>query len=56
MSSLKYLVVDLQRDAKQRTMLDDPQVRGDFWEFYAQHVHSRVQEGLTKLVLLPHSA
>ncbi|EIE21356.1 hypothetical protein COCSUDRAFT_56575 [Coccomyxa subellipsoidea C-169] len=49
---LQLLVVDVHLDAKQRTILDIPETRGDFWDFFAKHVAPGTAAGRTKVVLI----
>ncbi|KAK9810173.1 hypothetical protein WJX72_006098 [[Myrmecia] bisecta] len=49
---LKLIVVDVHLDAKQRTILDIPETRGDFWEFIKKHCQSRLAAGKTRIALI----
>lgn len=35
-----------------RTILDIPETRGDFWDFFAKHVSPGIAAGRTKLALV----
>lgn len=48
---LRYVVVDVGLDVKQRTLLDMPEVRADWWALWEQHVKALVVKGRTRLVL-----
>jgi protein CMS1 len=46
------VVLDMQRDVKQRTVLDIPEVRADLWSLYDSHLDQRLTKGSTKLCLV----
>eukprot|EP00897_Mesotaenium_endlicherianum_P011053 jgi/Mesen1/9977/ME000072S09388 len=50
-SGLQVLLLDLQRMAKGLTLLDVPELRVDFWEFYRKHLHQRVLEGNCRICI-----
>lgn len=35
-----------------RTILDIPETRGDFWDFFSKHVTAGMAAGRTKIVLV----
>ena len=45
------LLIDCQRDIKQRSMLDIPETRRDFWTLWRTHLGNRVAEGRVKVGL-----
>lgn len=51
-NNLKYIVLDTSLDAKQRTILDIPETRSDWWELFSKHLKSRLAKGQTKLALV----
>ncbi|KAL0020487.1 hypothetical protein WJX77_009650 [Trebouxia sp. C0004] len=55
LSQLQLIVLDVQQDAKQRTILDMPETKRDFWAFFSRHVQQRLQTGLTKICLVNRS-
>lgn len=48
---LKWIVVDVRLDVKQRTLLDMPEVRSDWWTLWQRHLRPAVCDGGAKLVL-----
>jgi protein CMS1 len=51
LGALKWVVLDVHMDAKQRTILDVPEVRADWWAFWEKHLRARVAGGHTRLAL-----
>ena len=54
LDALKWVVLDVRRDAKQRTLLELPEVAGDFWALWCGEQHGlgkRVAQGMCKIVL-----
>ncbi|GAQ91274.1 hypothetical protein KFL_007560020 [Klebsormidium nitens] len=49
LSSLEVLVLDLHKDAKGLTVVDIPETRNDFWNFYQRHGSNRISKGECKL-------
>ena len=45
------LLIDCQRDIKQRSLLDIPEVRRDFWQLWRTHLATRVAAGRIKVGL-----
>jgi protein CMS1 len=45
------LLIDCQRDIKQRCMLDIPETRRDFWALWRTHLATRVAQGRIKVGL-----
>ncbi|KAK9858025.1 hypothetical protein WJX84_000888 [Apatococcus fuscideae] len=52
LEQLKMLMIDVQLDAKQRTILDIPETRTDFWKFYDAHCKPHVSSGTCMLALI----
>ncbi len=52
LGKIKYVVLDVRLDAKKRTILDQPEVVGDFWALWDKSgLKKRVAEGKAKLIL-----
>jgi protein CMS1 len=52
---IRYIVLDVRLDAKQRTILDQAEVTGDWWALYDK-LKKRVAEGKAKLILFGDNA
>uniref|UniRef100_A0A7S0WSV5 Protein CMSS1 n=1 Tax=Pyramimonas obovata TaxID=1411642 RepID=A0A7S0WSV5_9CHLO len=52
MSHLQLILLDMQPDAKQKTLLTLPEVRDDFWSLYRAHLRGRVQAGELKFAMV----
>lgn len=52
LSELRLLLLDVSCNAKGFTLLDIPETRVDFWNFYWTHLHKRVLEGQLRICLL----
>ena len=48
---LKWIVLDVRMDPKQRTLLDMPEVRDDWWALWEKHLRGRVAAGGARVVL-----
>lgn len=48
---LKLVLLDVQLDAKQRTILDIPEVRADWWLLFDKHLKQQISAGKTKVAL-----
>lgn len=48
---LEFVVLDLHRDVKKRSILDIPETRGDWWEFFKSHLNARISAGKTRLCM-----
>jgi protein CMS1 len=48
---LKLVLLDVDMDAKQRTILDIPEVRADWWILFNAHLRGRVTAGKTRIAL-----
>lgn len=52
LEKIRYIVLDVRLDAKKRTILDMPEVTGDWWTLWDKcGLKKRVAEGKAKLVL-----
>jgi len=51
-SRLQLMILDMQPDAKQNTLLTLPEVRDDFWSLYRAHLRVRVQAGELKFAMV----
>ena len=49
---LELVVLDMQRDAKRRSILDIPETRKDWWELFGGHLSARLRTGETRLALV----
>ena len=49
---LQLLVLDCDRDAKQRCLLDIPETRRDTWALWREHLAARVAGGTARVALL----
>ena len=56
LSKLKLLVLDVSLDAKQRTLLDIPETRGDTWGLFGRHLMERVRSGECRVALFDSGA
>lgn len=52
LNRLKYVVVDTSLDAKQRTILDIPETRADWWGLFSRHLRPLLAAGQAKLALV----
>ncbi|GAB4823346.1 hypothetical protein N2152v2_010392 [Parachlorella kessleri] len=50
--NLAFVVLDTSLDAKQRTILDIPETRNDWWELFSKHLRPLVAAGKTRLALV----
>eukprot|EP00887_Chlorella_sp_A99_P006643 scaffold3.g6643.t1 len=53
---LSYVLLDLTLDVKQRSILDLPETKGDWWALYSKHLAPRLEAGQARLVLVGGSA
>lgn len=52
MTGLRYLTLDMTKDAKQNTIVDIKETNKDLWQFFMKHCQSLIENGTLQLVVI----